>query len=101
MIYPCHQQVCLLYSLAPDHIRQTQILDRAVMLQALDLNNDSLIKSYALVQTGLINSFGIDFVKVVIYLLVSMCVYRVFLIGSLGFLKEVLAIIEFLNTSLM
>ena len=50
--------------LAPDHSRQMQILDRTVMLQALDLTDDSLIKLYALVQMGLINGLDIDFVKV-------------------------------------
>ena len=50
--------------LANDQSRQMQILDRTVMLQALDLNHDSLIKLYALVQIGLINGLDIDVVTV-------------------------------------
>jgi len=39
--------------LAPEDIRQMQILDSTVMLCALDLTDHGLIQLYALVQAGL------------------------------------------------
>jgi len=83
--------------LAPDDIGKMQILDRTVMLRTLDLTDD-LIKLYALVQTGLINGLDIDFVKVSTCF--NVCIPSVF-DRATGVLRAVLAIVEFLNRSLM
>ena len=81
--------------LAPDDIRQMQILDRTVMLRALNLIHDGLIKLYALVQAGLINSIDIDFVKV--FTCFSVRTLSVF---DMVFLRAVLTLVESLNRSL-
>jgi len=61
--------------LAPDNICKMQILDRTVMLQALDLTDDGLTKLYALIEAGLVNDLDIDVVKV--FICFNVCTLRV------------------------